>query len=101
MGTLKNSNILKEKILLLFCTDSANIFINPRPACCETEKGGEGEKDTGITVRRVSLGAHSLRLPAVPDHWTGGEVPGRVPPPHTLTPFGQFEAAEADLEDSL
>ncbi len=26
-------------------------FINPRPACPETEKGGEGERDTGRTVK--------------------------------------------------
>jgi hypothetical protein len=31
-------------LLYLFCTDSANIFINPHPACRETEKGGEGER---------------------------------------------------------
>jgi hypothetical protein len=85
----------------VFCTDSENIFINTRPACRETEEGGEGERDTGITVRRVSPGTHSPRLPAVSAHWTGGEVPGRVPPPHTLPPFGQFEAAAADLVDSL
>ena len=28
------------------CYASANIFINPRPACRETEKGGEGQRDT-------------------------------------------------------
>jgi hypothetical protein len=26
-------------------------FINPRPACCETEKGGEGERDTDRKVK--------------------------------------------------
>jgi hypothetical protein len=26
----------------VFCTDSKNIFIYPRPACCATEKSGEG-----------------------------------------------------------
>jgi hypothetical protein len=42
----------------LFCTDSANIFINPRPACRETEKGGEGERDTDRTVK----GCHPARI---------------------------------------
>jgi hypothetical protein len=89
--------------MTLFCTDSANIFINPRPACRETEKGGEGERerDTGITskkgvtrhVARGYLRTYSL------DRWRGaGET---SPPPYTLTPYGQFEAAAADLEDSL
>ncbi len=26
-------------------------FINPHPACCETEKGGEGERDTDSKVK--------------------------------------------------
>ncbi len=78
----------KNQLWSLFCTDSANIFINPRPACRETEKGGRGERegDTGITVRTVSLGAHCPRLPAVTTHWIEGEVPGRVPP-HTPYPI--------------
>jgi hypothetical protein len=33
-------------------------FINPRPACRETEKGGEGERDTGTTVK----GCHQARI---------------------------------------
>jgi hypothetical protein len=33
----------------LFCNSSANIFINPRPACRDTEEDGEGKRDTGIT----------------------------------------------------
>jgi hypothetical protein len=37
----------------MFYTDSANIFINPRPACCEIEKGGEGERDTDRTMKGV------------------------------------------------
>jgi hypothetical protein len=44
----------------LFCTDSANIFYQPLPACCETEKGGKGERDTGITVK----GCHQAPIPA-------------------------------------
>jgi hypothetical protein len=59
-------------------------FINPRPVCCDTEKGGEGAKDTGTTTRkgvtkRVARGyLHSYSC-------TGGEVPVRdpsPPPPH-------------------
>jgi hypothetical protein len=74
-------------------------FINPRPACRETEKGGEGERDTGTTsgkgvtrhVARGYLRTYSL------DRWRGaGET---FPPP--LTPFGQFEAAAADLKNGL
>ncbi len=53
---------------LLFCTDSANIFINPRLTCCKTEEGGEGERDTGITNGKGCHEAHSLRLPAAPTH---------------------------------
>ncbi len=33
-------------------------FINPRPACRETEKGEEGERDSGITVK----GCHQARI---------------------------------------
>jgi hypothetical protein len=35
----------------MFSTDSANIFINPRPAYRETEKGREGERDTVRSVK--------------------------------------------------
>ncbi len=35
----------------LFCADSVNNFFKPRPACQEIEKGGEGERDTGITLK--------------------------------------------------
>ncbi len=73
----------------MFCTDSANIFINPRPACWETEKGGEGERDTDRTVKGVPPCMHSLRQPVIHAHQTGGkscrgEPP---PPPHSHTPF--------------
>jgi hypothetical protein len=34
-----------------FCTDSTIFFSNLRPACRETEKGGEGERDTDRTVK--------------------------------------------------
>ncbi len=81
----------------LFCTDSANIFYQPLP------KGGEGERDTGITsgegvTRHVARGyllTYSL------DWWRRCWVSSPPPPPYTLTPFGQFETSAADLEDSL
>ncbi len=74
----------------MFCTDSANIFINPRPACRETEKGGEGERDTGMTVKgchqaRIARG-YLLDLLTGQVEWCQGESP----PPYTLTPFGQL-----------
>jgi hypothetical protein len=82
----------------MFCTDSANIFINPRPACCETEKGGEGERDICRTVGDVLSCAHSLRQPAVPACQTGGRrCRGEPPPLITHTPFGQFETSAVDL----
>ncbi len=62
-------------------------FINPRPACHETEKGGEGEILHWHNSEMVSPGAHGPRLPTVPAHWKGGEVPGRVPPPPIPLPL--------------
>ncbi len=40
-----------NEVGVVFCTESANIFYLPPPACRETEKGGEGERDIGITVK--------------------------------------------------
>jgi hypothetical protein len=50
----------KQYLGKMFYTDSANIFINPRLACCETEKGGEGERDTDRTVKGVPPCSHTL-----------------------------------------
>ncbi len=36
----------------LFCTYGVNIFIDYRPACRDTGKGGRGERDTGTTMRK-------------------------------------------------
>ncbi len=55
---------------LLFCTYGVNIFIDYRPACRDTEKGGKGERDTGTTTRngvtrcvaRGYLRSSSLRM---------------------------------------
>jgi hypothetical protein len=62
-------------------------FINPRPAYLDTEKGGEGERDTELTsgegvtrhVARGYLRTYSL------DRWRGaGES---FPPPHIPLPL--------------
>jgi hypothetical protein len=68
-----------------------NIFINYRPACSDTEKGGRGDRDTGIITRNGVT-----RLVACAD----GEAPTRVPP-HTPTALEQFSTASLDLEDGL
>jgi hypothetical protein len=78
----------------------ANIFYQPPSSLLRNGERWRRRKRHWHNSERVSPSAHSPRLPAVPAHGTGGEVPGRIPP-HTLTPFGQFEAAAADLEDSL
>ncbi len=53
----------------LFRTSSANIFINLCPACCDTEKGGVGERDTGTaTGKGVTRHKYSPRLPACYAH---------------------------------
>ncbi len=69
----------------MFCTDSANIFINPRPACHKTEKGGEGERDTGMTVKgchqaRIARG-YLLDLLTGQVEWCQGESPPLTPLP--------------------
>ncbi len=64
-------------------------FINARPAWCETEKDGEGERDTDRTVKGVPPCAHSLRQPVVPAHQTGGRrCRGEPPPLPQPYPFG-------------
>ena len=63
-------------------------FINPHPACCETEKGGEGERDTGKTVKGVPPCMNSLRQPAVPVHQAGARrCKGEPPPPSSAIPL--------------
>jgi hypothetical protein len=64
-------------------------FINPCPACHETEKGGEGEIDTGTTsgksvtrhVARCYLRTYSL------DRWSGAGESSPPPPPIYPYPF--------------
>ncbi len=58
-------------------------FINPRPACCETEKGGEGERDNDRIVKgchqeRIAWG-YLLYLLTRQVERCGGEPP--LPPP--------------------
>ncbi len=76
-------------------------FINPRPAYRDTEKGGEGERDTGITsgkgvtwyVARGYLRTYRL------DGWRGTK---ETSPPQIILPLlDSFEAAMVDLEDGL
>jgi hypothetical protein len=67
-------------------------FINPRPACHDTEKDGEGERDTGTTsgkgvtryVDRGYLRTYSL------GRWRGTRKTS--PPPYNPTPLDSFEA---------
>jgi hypothetical protein len=86
----------------VFRTNSANIFYQPLPSLYrETEKGGEGGKDTrtttgnGVTrhVARGYLRAYSLR------RWRG--TWGRPPRPYNPTPLVSFATAVVDLEDGL
>jgi hypothetical protein len=82
----------------LFCTDSANIFINPHPACCETEKGGEGERNTDRTVKGIPTYTNSLRQPL---YLLTRQMEGDAeesPPHHKHTSFDQFEAPASNLE---
>ncbi len=83
---------IADEILLtwkrgLFCKDSANIFYQPLSSLPQNGERWRRRKTHWHNSVRVSPGAHSLRLPAVPAHWTGGEVPGRVPPPPYPYPF--------------
>ncbi len=75
---------------ILFCTSSANIFINPRSVCCDTEKGGKGARDTETTTRegvtrRVAWGDLHPQ-PAQVEGYLWETYP---PPPHNPT----FETA--------
>ena len=72
-------------------------IINPRPACCEKEKGGEGERDICRTVEvyypaRIACGNPLYLLARQVE---GGAV--ESPPPITHTPFVQFETKAVDL----
>ena len=76
---------------------SADFFIDPRPACCETEEGGEGERDT---CKMVELYCPGRIACGNPFHLLDRQVEGgttRPPPPATHTPFQQSEAIAVDL----
>jgi hypothetical protein len=84
----------------LFCTNSVNIFFNPHPACCETEKGGEGEE---ILVGQWEM-FYPVRIACGnPLYLLVRQVEGGAEksPPITHTPFEQFEATVLDLQVSL
>jgi len=81
----------------LFRANSADFFIDPRPACCETEEGGERERDSHKIVKvhcpeRIACGNSPYLL--------ARQVKGAItrgPPPATLTPFQQPKTSTADL----
>jgi hypothetical protein len=92
---------VKPVLPLLFCTYGVNIFIDYRPACRDKEKGGKGERDTGMITRNgvTSCVAEATCAPAA---CGGREAPIRgPPPPHTPTSLGQISTASLDLEDGL
>jgi hypothetical protein len=60
----------------------------------DREWGKEKGRERGIWVVAGHFTCPRLGL-------SGLEGQGRAPPPHTPTPFGQLEAAVADLEDGL
>ncbi len=51
---VEQTSVLPRSHILIIYDCSAHmvqkIFINPRPACCEIEEGGEGERDTSKKV---------------------------------------------------
>jgi hypothetical protein len=92
---LNDCHLVEPPLLPLYTTlCSAQIvqifFINPRPAYHETEKGGEGERDTGTTsgkgvTRHIAQGY--LRTYSL-DRWRGaGKSYPTPPPPHIPLPL--------------
>jgi hypothetical protein len=88
-GLEVNINYMSPRIHLhrspkeaMFCTNSVNICINSHAAYHDTEKGGEGERDTGITsekgvtrhVARGYLCTYSL------DRWRDARESSPPPP---------------------
>jgi hypothetical protein len=76
-----------------------NFFINPRPACCEIEEGGGGERDT---CRIVEVYCPTRIARGIPFHLLARQVEGgtrRGPPlpPVTHSPFQQLEATAVHL----
>jgi hypothetical protein len=81
-----------DVVLRIWC---GNFFFHPRPACCETEEGGEGERGTCKMVEVYCPAA--ICFTYLPDRWK--EVQEGVPPlpPVTHTPFQRIEATAMDL----
>jgi hypothetical protein len=88
-------------LLQLFCTYGVNIFIDYRPACLDTEKGGKGERDTGMITRNgvTSCVARGYLRSCNPRRQRGTDK-GPLPPA-SLSHLGQLSTASLDLEDCL
>jgi hypothetical protein len=112
---LLEKNIKKLKKLQKFCTAVQIFYRTPAGYTAERKTGSgarrKGEKEENGLLCAVVV--HSPPPPPQPSlphparHFTcprpglsGLEEQGRAPP-HTLTPFEQFEAAVADLKDGL
>ncbi len=94
-GVILRKNYFCWKIKLLVVLHICIVrkfFINPRPACCEIEEGGEGERDTCKIVEvycpaRIACGN--------PFHLLARQVEGgtrRGPPSPTLSPIHHFNS---------
>ncbi len=83
----------------LFCTYGVNIFIDYRPARCDTEKGGVGGKRHWIDNKKWCHQLCSLRLLVLPRPLQAEGHPHRVPPPPSH--LGQFSTASLEIEDGL
>ncbi len=86
--------------MVMFCTYGVNIFIDYRPACRDTEKGGRGERDTGTTTRNGAPGVQP-EATCAPAACAGSYAPTRGPPPQNPIPLGQYSTASLYLEDGL
>ncbi len=87
---------------LVLHKESVNIFYQPPPSLLWN---GERWRRRKRNWNNKWKGCHQACSPRLPAHLQPRQVercPGELPPPpNTLTPFGQSEAAAADLEDGL
>jgi hypothetical protein len=77
-----NSKIYSTVVPCIQC----GFFHRPRPACCETEEGGERETDSCKIVEVHCPGAHSLLWSTSPTCQTGGRRYSKGSPPPPPTP---------------